>query len=103
PAGSYVKRNPGVKPGTVIAPRLVEYFFKDDANHDPQYTAERIVEEGIATTGEVGQMTDVAPLVFDLLAHAWRMQDVLLVDLKVEFGRVRAADGTTEILLADVI
>jgi phosphoribosylaminoimidazole carboxylase/phosphoribosylaminoimidazole-succinocarboxamide synthase len=102
-AGSYLKRHPGVKSGAVIAPRLVEYFFKDDANHDPQYTAERIVDEGIATTAEVAEMTDIARLVFDVLAHAWRMQDVLLVDLKVEFGRSRTAQGTTEILLADVI
>ena len=102
-AGSYVKRNPGVKPGTVIAPRLVEYFFKDDANHDPQYTAERIVDEGIATTVELAQMTDLARIVFDILAHAWKQQNVLLVDLKVEFGRAPAPDGGMEILLADVI
>ena len=102
-AGSYVKRNPGVKPGTVIAPRLVEYFFKDDANHDPQYTAERIVDEGIATTVELAQMTDIARIVFDILAHAWKQQNVLLVDLKVEFGRAPASGGGTEILLADVI
>ena len=102
-AGSYLKRNPGMKSGTVIAPRLVEYFFKDDANHDPQYTAEQIAEEGIATPAEIVQMSDVARLVFDILAHAWRMQDVLLVDLKVEFGRAKRPDGSTEILLADVI
>jgi phosphoribosylaminoimidazole carboxylase / phosphoribosylaminoimidazole-succinocarboxamide synthase len=102
-AGSYVKRNPGVKPGTVIAPRLVEYFFKDDANHDPQYTAERIVDEGIATTGELAQMTECARLVFDILAHAWKQQNVLLVDLKVEFGRADSPQGGSEILLADVI
>jgi phosphoribosylaminoimidazole carboxylase/phosphoribosylaminoimidazole-succinocarboxamide synthase len=102
-AGSYVKRNPGVKAGTVIAPRLVEYFFKDDANHDPQYTAERIVDEGIATTGELAQMTECARLVFDILAHAWKQQNVLLVDLKVEFGRADSLQGGSEILLADVI
>ena len=102
-AGSYLKRNPGVKSGTVLAPRLVEYFFKDDANHDPQYTADQIVDEGIATTAELAQMTDVARLVFDVLAHAWRRADVLLVDLKVEFGRATDADGNTEIILADVI
>jgi phosphoribosylaminoimidazole carboxylase/phosphoribosylaminoimidazole-succinocarboxamide synthase len=102
-AGSYVKRNPGVKAGTVIAPHLVEYFFKDDANHDPQYTAERIVDEGIATTAELNQMTEIARLVFDILAHAWKQQNVQLVDLKVEFGRADSEDGGPEILLADVI
>ncbi len=102
-AGSYLKRNPGVKSGTVLAPRLVEYFFKDDARHDPQYTADQIVDEGIATSAELAVMSDLARLIFDILAHAWRRQDVLLVDLKVEFGRAPAADGGTEIVLADVI
>ncbi|MDQ2818287.1 MAG: AIR carboxylase family protein [Candidatus Eremiobacteraeota bacterium] len=103
-AGSYVKRNPGVKPGTVLAPRLVEYFFKDDARHDPQYTAEQIVDEGIATNAELAVMSDQARLIFDILAHGWRQQHVLLVDLKVEFGRARSADGqATEVVLADVI
>jgi phosphoribosylaminoimidazole carboxylase / phosphoribosylaminoimidazole-succinocarboxamide synthase len=102
-AGSYVKRNPGVKPGAIMAPRLVEYFFKDDANHDPQYTFERIVDEKIATADELTQMSDIARLTFAILAHAWKLQDVLLVDLKVEFGRAKRADGSTEILLADVI
>lgn len=102
-AGSYLKRNPGVKSGTVFAPRLVEYFFKDDSRHDPQYTAEQIVEEKIASTGEVGIMSDYARLIFDILAHGWRQQNVLLVDLKVEFGRAKTADLGTEIILADVI
>ncbi|MDQ6766189.1 MAG: phosphoribosylaminoimidazolesuccinocarboxamide synthase [Candidatus Eremiobacteraeota bacterium] len=102
-AGSYLKRNPGVKSGTVFAPRLVEYFFKDDARHDPQYTAEQIVEEKIATSEQVALMSDYARLIFDILAHAWRQQDVLLVDLKVEFGRAKTKSGDDEILLADVI
>ncbi len=102
-AGSYLKRNPGVKSGTVFAPRLVEYFFKDDARHDPQYTAEQIVEEKIATSDEVTVMSDYARLIFDILAHAWRRQNVLLVDLKVEFGRANDESGGTRILLADVI
>jgi phosphoribosylaminoimidazole-succinocarboxamide synthase len=102
-AGSYLKRNPGVKPGTVFAPRLVEFFFKDDARHDPQYTPEQIVEEQIATAAEVAVMADLARLAFDILSHAWRRQNVLLVDLKVEFGRAACADGGMEVLLADVI
>jgi phosphoribosylaminoimidazole carboxylase / phosphoribosylaminoimidazole-succinocarboxamide synthase len=102
-AGSYLKRNPGVKAGMVFAPRLVEYFFKDDARHDPQYSADQIIDENLASPMELAQMSDIARLVFDILAHAWRQQGVLLVDLKVEFGRAKNAEGTTEILLADVI
>jgi phosphoribosylaminoimidazole carboxylase/phosphoribosylaminoimidazole-succinocarboxamide synthase len=102
-AGSYLKRNAGMKAGTVLAPRPVEYFFKDDSRHDPQYTAEQIVEEGICSRFELAVMSDLARLVFEILAHAWKQQNVLLVDLKVEFGRAETDDGGTEIVLADVI
>src|SRR5271165_22580 len=102
-AGSYLKRHPAVKEGTVFAPRLVEYFFKDDARHDPQYSAEQIITEDLATPAELAEMTDVALLVFEILAHAWKQQNVLLIDLKVEFGRYKTAEGGSQILLADVI
>ncbi|HZV79272.1 MAG TPA: phosphoribosylaminoimidazolesuccinocarboxamide synthase [Candidatus Binatus sp.] len=102
-AGSYLKRHPEVREGAVFAPRLVEYFFKDDARHDPQFTAEQIFAEKIATPQELEEMSDVARLTFEILGHAWKSQNVLLVDLKVEFGRCVAEDGTSQILLADVI
>ncbi|MBV8172489.1 MAG: AIR carboxylase family protein [Candidatus Eremiobacteraeota bacterium] len=102
-AGSYLKRHPEVKEGAVFAPRLVEYFFKDDARHDPQYSAEQIIAEKIASAQELEEMTDIARLTFEILVHAWKTQNVLLVDLKVEFGRCVGADGNSEILLADVI
>ena len=102
-AGSYLKRNAGVKAGTVLAPRPVEFFLKDDARHDPQCTPEQILEEGICSRVELAVMSDLARLTFDIIAHAWRQQNVLLIDLKVEFGRAKTDDGGTEILLADVI
>ena len=30
-AGSFVKRNPGLQRGTLLVPRVVEFFLKDDA------------------------------------------------------------------------
>ncbi len=32
---SYLKRNPGVAPGTVFERPVIEFFYKDDAEHDP--------------------------------------------------------------------
>ena len=48
-AGSFVKRKPGVARGALLVPRLVEFFLKDDANHDPLIAPEEIVARGIAT------------------------------------------------------
>ena len=30
-AGSFVKRNPGIPRGALLVPRVIEFFFKDDA------------------------------------------------------------------------
>ena len=102
-AGSFVKRNPAIARGTILAPRLIEFFFKDDANHDPQISPDGIVGQNIATPQEVGTMSELARLVFEILSHAWRKRDTLLVDLKVEFGRLTSGPDKGQLVLADVI
>lgn len=96
--GSYLKRNP-VAEGTRFDPTVVEFFFKDDANHDPLVTADWIAENKIATPSEIAQMAADARRVFSALERAWATLDVQLVDLKIEFGRT--SDGA--VVVADVI
>lgn len=102
-AGSLVKRNPAIARGSVIVPRMVEFFVKDDANHDPLIAPEEIVRRGIATPAEVGAMTEIARVTYDILAHAWRRRDTLLVDLKVEFGRLNGDENRGALVIADVV
>jgi len=102
-AGSFVKRNPALQRGTLLVPRILEYFIKDDANHDPLIAPDAIVSQGIATPQELGAMNELARLVFEILAHAWRKRDVLLVDLKIEFGRLSAGPEKGQLVIADVI
>jgi phosphoribosylaminoimidazole-succinocarboxamide synthase len=102
-AGSFVRRNPGVARGMLLVPRVIEFFLKDDANHDPQIAPDEIIARGIATPAEVGAMSELARLTFDILSHAWRRRDVLLVDLKVEFGRLTAGNDKGQLVIADVI
>src|SRR3984957_18271960 len=47
-AGSLVKRRPAIQRGSLLVPRLIEFFIKDDANHDPQIDVDTIVAQGIA-------------------------------------------------------
>jgi amidophosphoribosyltransferase len=96
--GSYLKRN-AVPEGTRFEPTVVEFFFKDDANHDPLVDDVWIEANGVATEGEIETLREVGRRVFAALERAWAEQDVQLVDLKIEFGR--DADG--ELLVADVI
>lgn len=102
-AGSLVRRNPGMQRGALIIPRMVEFFFKDDANHDPLIDPESIVAKGIANPAEIGAMSEIARITYDILAHAWRKKDTLLVDLKIEFGRITSGDNKGMLVVADVI
>jgi phosphoribosylaminoimidazole-succinocarboxamide synthase len=102
-AGSFVKRRPGVARGAILIPRVVEFFLKDDANHDPLIEPDAIVAQNIATAQELGVMGEIARIVFEILAHAWRRRDTLLVDMKVEFGRIASGEGKGQLVVADVI
>jgi phosphoribosylaminoimidazole-succinocarboxamide synthase len=102
-AGSFVKRNPGVARGSLMVPRLIEFFFKNDAEHDPMIAPDAIISRGIAAPQEVGVMTELARLTFEILSHAWRKRDVLLVDLKIEFGRLAGGPEKGQLVIADVI
>jgi phosphoribosylaminoimidazole-succinocarboxamide synthase len=102
-AGSFVKRNTGIARGTLLVPRIVEFFLKDDANHDPMISPDQIVSQGIATPQEIGVMSELARLTFEVLSHAWRKRDVLLVDMKIEFGRLAGGENQGQLVIADVI
>ena len=101
-AGSYVKRK-GTPRGTLLLPRILEFFIKDDANHDPLIEPEEIIARGVANPGELAAMGEIARMVFEVLAHAWRRRDVLLIDLKIEFGRLLSGEGKGSLVIADVV
>ena len=102
-AGSLVKRNPGLQRGSLLVPRMVEFFLKDDARHDPLVTPDEIVAQNLANAAELSAMSEIARLTFEILAHAWRKRDVLLVDLKIEFGRLAGGENKGQLVIADVI
>ena len=102
-AGSFVRRNPSVARGMLLVPRVIEFFIKDDANHDPMISPDAIVAQNVASPHEVAAMSEMARLTFDILTHAWRRRDVLLVDLKIEFGRLASGENQGQLVIADVI
>jgi phosphoribosylaminoimidazole-succinocarboxamide synthase len=95
--GSYVRRT-GVAEGTRFDPIILEQFLKDDLRHDPQITVEEAVSSGLCTEDEGEQALQLTERVFLALERAWEEQDIQLVDLKIELGRV--PDG---LVVADVI
>ncbi|HEY4440538.1 MAG TPA: phosphoribosylaminoimidazolesuccinocarboxamide synthase [Candidatus Elarobacter sp.] len=102
-AGSLVRRRPGFQRGSLLVPRMIEFFLKDDANHDPLIDPDAIVAQGLASPQEVATMTELARITYEILAHAWRRRDALLVDLKIEFGRLASGEGKGQLVIADVI
>ncbi|HEY9085323.1 MAG TPA: phosphoribosylaminoimidazolesuccinocarboxamide synthase [Candidatus Tyrphobacter sp.] len=102
-AGSFAKRNPALPRGSALSPRVVEFFLKDDEHHDPMISPEEIEGRGIATPEEITTMAELARAAFERLAQAWQRRDVVLVDLKVEFGRVTGGAEQDKLVIADVI
>ncbi|XP_040411173.1 multifunctional protein ADE2 isoform X2 [Cygnus olor] len=104
--GSFLKRNPGVKEGYKFYPPKIEMFFKDDANNDPQWSEEQLIEARFCFAGltigqtEVDIMARSTQAIFEILEKSWQPQNCTLVDLKIEFG---VNILTKEIVLADVI
>jgi len=103
--GSYLRRYTTVTEGLRFAPPKQETFFKDDANHDPQWNDEQILAAKFEVNGRlIGQqeieiMRETTVLVFEILEKAWKTRNCALIDMKIEFG----VDKHGQILVADVI
>ena len=98
-AGSLANRI-GYPEGTALKkPPLIEYYYKDDALHDPLLCLGHLEELGVVTPEELKGATDMARKVNSVLQKFFADRGLILVDFKLEFGRDR--DGG--IVLGDEI
>ena len=97
-AGSFSKRF-GVEEGVEFAAPTIEFSYKNDELGDPLMNAYHAVAMKLATWEEIETIKKYAFAVNDYLRAFWKESGVILVDFKLEFGRL--ADGT--IVLADEI
>ncbi|MCR4875691.1 MAG: phosphoribosylaminoimidazolesuccinocarboxamide synthase [Clostridiales bacterium] len=97
-AGSFAKRF-GVEEGIVFDEPTLEFSYKNDELGDPLMNSYHAVALKLATWEELDTIRKYAFAVNDFLKALWLECGVILVDYKLEFGRL--ADGT--IVLADEI
>ncbi|MGM9541917.1 MAG: phosphoribosylaminoimidazolesuccinocarboxamide synthase [Candidatus Limivicinus sp.] len=97
-AGSFAKRY-GVEEGIVFDAPTIEFSYKNDELGDPLLNSYHALALGLATAEEIDTIKRYAFQVNDFLKALWAECGVILVDFKLEFGRL--ADGS--IVLADEI
>ena len=97
-AGSFAKRY-GVEEGIVFDAPTIEFSYKNDELGDPLLNSYHALALKLATAEEIETIKRYAFQVNDFLKALWAECGVILVDFKLEFGRL--ADSS--IVLADEI
>ena len=97
-AGSFAKRY-GVEEGIVFDAPTIEFSYKNDELGDPLLNSYHALALGLATAEEIETIKGYAFRINEFLKALWAECGVILVDFKLEFGRL--ADGS--IVLADEI
>jgi phosphoribosylaminoimidazole-succinocarboxamide synthase len=96
-AGSLVRRL-GIPEGRRFDPPIVEFYYKNDALHDPIFTEDHIYAMRLATPQQVAVMRREALAINVILRNFLKERGIDLVDFKLEFG---VKDG--ELVLGDEI
>jgi len=86
-AGSILRRL-GLREGERFRKPLVEFFYKNDELHDPLICAEHIEALDLAPARAVPLMKKTALRINEILRDLFSAQGILLVDFKLEFGRL---------------
>lgn len=97
-AGSFAKRY-GVEEGIVFDEPTFEFSYKNDALGDPLINETHALALKLATKEEIARIRELALKTNQLLKDYFSERGVILVDFKLEFGRL--SDGS--IVLADEI
>lgn len=96
-AGSMARRL-GLTEGDALEESIVEFYYKEDALHDPLLTEDHIQVLKLATPSQVEELRRKALTINQILSSYLEERGILLVDYKLEFGLYQ-----DQILLGDEI
>jgi phosphoribosylaminoimidazole-succinocarboxamide synthase len=85
-AGSFSKKY-GIAEGTALKNTVCEFSLKSDELGDPMINESQITAIGLATMGELAEMTRQALRINELLCALFARVGIRLIDFKLEFGR----------------
>ncbi len=94
-AGSICKRL-GFKEGEKLEKPLLEFFYKNDQLHDPLICVEHATLLRIADKKTLKDIVKIALKVNTILKRFFKSHGLLLVDFKLEFGRL--PDGALAVI-----
>lgn len=100
-AGSLAKRL-GKEDGEAIGQPVVEYYLKDDSLHDPWINEDHIAAMGLASRKKMASARERGLEINRLLTDFFKEKGLILVDFKLEFGRLKSGE-TTELILGDEV
>lgn len=78
----------GIEEGIDLTPPTFEFFLKDDERHDPMINDSLILTFNWATEAEIVEMKAQSLKINEILKDLFLKAGMLLVDFKLEFGRV---------------
>lgn len=96
-AGSMARRL-GLTEGEILDESVVEFYYKEDALHDPLLTRDHIRIMKLATPDQVEELRKRALQINAILSAFLKKRGILLVDFKLEFGHFKG-----QLLLGDEI
>lgn len=97
-AGSLAKRM-GVREGIPLKSPIIEFYYKNDALHDPMINEYHIEAFDLADSGEIRTIKDYCLDINSILSFRFSDIGLTLVDIKLEFG----TDKYDQVILADEI
>ena len=91
-----------LKEGTKLKKPLLEYYYKEDSLDDPMISRDHVEAFGWATKSELKKIDKISTKINKLLISLFAKKKIVLVDFKIEFGRIKE-NNKINIILADEI